>query len=204
MKMDNTEIVEKIKRIQSDNECILVGIDGRGGAGKSTLANQLKSNLLNCQIIQMDDFYLPSDRRKNGDDFNFDWRRLEKEVLNPFSEKKEAKYQRYDWGKDTLAEWHNVQRGGVIIIEGCYSLRKELATYYDLKIWIEINKVVALKRGLKRDIEKEKPVDVKQKIYKWENDYQPLEDEYINTHNPKSYADIVIDVNNTDPVLTYL
>lgn len=190
--MDINQVLEKIKEIKPKHKTMIVGVDGRGGAGKSTLANKLKNNLENCQIIQMDDFYLSSEKRKNGADFNFDWKRLESEVLIPLESDGSTKYQRYDWNKDALAEWHNILNRGIIIIEGCYSIRKELAKYYDLTIWMEIDKEKAIERGIKRDIENEKPIDVEQKINRWKNDYQPLEDKYIKEHNPESYADVVI------------
>lgn len=192
--MDINQVLERIKEIKPKHKTILIGIDGRGGAGKSTLVNQLKDGLDNCQIIQMDDFYFPSDNRKRDDDFNFDWKRLEEEVLIPLSSNRQAKYQRYDWKKDVLAEWHEIPIGGIVIIEGCYSIRKELIKYYDLTIWLDTSKDEAIERGIKRDIKNERPVDIERKINQWKNDFQPLEDKYIIKQNPGNYADVVINL----------
>ncbi len=190
--MEIDELLNKIKEVKPKHNTILIGIDGRGGAGKSTLANKLKEGLEKCQIIQMDDFYLPSGKRTRAEDYNFDWKRLEVEVLLPLTSEATSKYQIYDWGKDELGEWQDVQTGGIVIIEGCYSIRFELLKYYDLTIWIEIDRDKAIERGIKRDIDNEKPADIEVKIEQWKNDFQPLEDRYINEHNPKSYADMII------------
>lgn len=42
---------------------LLVGIDGCGGAGKSTLAMRLAALDPNISVVHIDDFYLPSAQR---------------------------------------------------------------------------------------------------------------------------------------------
>ncbi|MBP7837379.1 hypothetical protein KA021_01615, partial [Candidatus Saccharibacteria bacterium] len=41
----------------------LIGIDGCGGAGKSTVANLLFQELHNAQLVHIDDFYKTKDQR---------------------------------------------------------------------------------------------------------------------------------------------
>ena len=59
---------------------MLVGIDGRGGAGKSTYARELAAQLGDSVVIEFDDFYRPSATRLPPGDpdigGNFEWRRL--------------------------------------------------------------------------------------------------------------------------------
>ena len=57
----------------------------------------------------------------------FDWKRLLKEVLNPISNGLEGRYKRYDWEKDSLVGSHIVSASGIVIIEGVYATRQELA-----------------------------------------------------------------------------
>lgn len=68
--MKEIEIKELVKEIVGDKlkkESIIIGIDGCGGAGKSTLAEKLRiqlEGLVEVSIIHMDDFYLPSFQRE--------------------------------------------------------------------------------------------------------------------------------------------
>lgn len=105
----------------------------------------------------MDDFYLPSsqiikthpENKPVGADF--DWKRVLNQVLEAISQNKEGHYQRYDWENDDLAEWHTVPTGGIVIIEGVYSIRKELAKKYDFTICVDCPRELRLLRGLERD-----------------------------------------------------
>ena len=169
----------------------LIGIDGCGGAGKSSLAKRIERECPQAEVIHMDDFYLPSSQRfplipkHSPIGCNYDWRRLEMQVLKPLSDGAGARYQRYDWETDQLAEWHNVQEGGPIIIEGTYSIRKELSVYYDYTIWVECPRWLRLERGLDRDGETARPM--------WEENWMVFEDLYIEEHQPMERAGLVVD-----------
>ena len=55
--------VEKIKNLVVDkNAPFVISIDGPCAGGKSTLASKLQEEL-NCNVVHMDDFYLPFDKR---------------------------------------------------------------------------------------------------------------------------------------------
>ena len=60
------EIVENIKtlRIKAENKTLIVAIDGRCGAGKTTLAGRLEEEL-GCAAFHMDDFF-PASGAENG------------------------------------------------------------------------------------------------------------------------------------------
>ncbi|MEO0407048.1 MAG: P-loop NTPase, partial [Cyanobacteria bacterium P01_A01_bin.135] len=66
-----SEIVQQILSLESSYSTTLVAIDGKGGAGKSTLANILASQLettgRRVDIVHFDDFYLPSSLRMKGE-----------------------------------------------------------------------------------------------------------------------------------------
>jgi len=104
-----TQIVERI--LAFAKPVSLVAIDGRGGAGKSTLAEQLRAQLPDATVVHTDDFYHVMDPAvraalslEEAYQQNYDWQRLERQVLGPISQGKPAHYQRYDWGLNELAE----------------------------------------------------------------------------------------------------
>ncbi len=146
------ELKRRVGAIDAGRRTLLVGIDGQGGSGKSTLAKDLASLLPDATVVEFDDFYRPArerQRKTRGDEIggDFDWRRLRDQVLEPLAAGKTARYQRYDWGDDQLAEWHAISPGGVVLVEGNYTTRPELRTYYDLTIWVDAPADVRLGRG---------------------------------------------------------
>lgn len=171
---------------------MLVAIDGRGGSGKSTFARRLESAADEVTVIEFDDFYLPSPLREArieaGDTEiggNFDWRRLRDQVLAPLGRDEPASYQRYDWPSDELAEWHSVPVGGIVLVEGNYSTRRELYEVYDFTIWIDAPHDVRLERGIRRGGE-----DTRER---WLTEWMPEEDRYIAAEDPVSRVDLVLD-----------
>lgn len=184
------QLVGSFSSIPKKQKTLLIGIDGCGGSGKSTLANQLKKECSDVTIVHMDDFYLPSSQLINSHPkekaigADFDWVRMLKEVIEPISRNKEGCYQRYDWEKDDLTEWHTVPVGGIVVIEGVYSLRNELVDKYDYTIWVDCPRDVRLSRGLERDGEDARDT--------WENNWMISEDLYVKEHNPLSKADLVV------------
>ncbi|MEO4054838.1 AAA family ATPase [Solibacillus sp. CAU 1738] len=185
------QLVDSIHEVSKKQSTLLIGIDGCGGSGKSTFAGKIKEEISNVTIVHKDDFYLPSSQIINTHPTNkpigadYDWKRLLNQVLEPISQEKEGYYQRYDWETDSLAEWHTVPVGGIVIIEGVYSIRKELVDKYDFKIWVDCPRETRLSRGLDRDGEEAREM--------WENNWMISEDIYVEKHKPYESADIVAD-----------
>lgn len=183
------QVVSLIDLIPKKQSTLIVGVDGCGGSGKSTLANRLKDKFSNVTIVHMDDFYLPSSQiikstpEKKSIGADFDWKRVLNQVLEPISQNLEGRYQRYDWEKDKLTEWHTVPIGGIVIVEGVYSIREELANKYDYTVWVECPRETRLSRGLERD--------GKEALEMWENNWMISEDIYVKEHKPHERADII-------------
>ncbi len=167
--------MSRFSEIPRKNLTLLVGIDGCGGSGKSTFANKIKKNLPNSEIVRMDDFY---------DGEQIDWLRVKRQVLGPLSRNQYAEYQVYDWHRSKLAGWKQVNVGKIVIIEGIFSLKKELSEFYDFKIWIDCPRELRFQRGIERDGEAMKE--------KWLNDWMPSEDMYVDNENPDKFADLVL------------
>ncbi|TPV42305.1 uridine kinase family protein [Bacillus dicomae] len=194
--MDLDLILKWAQEKCTEQSLLIIGIDGCGGAGKSTLVNKIKSNFSTVTIVHMDDFYLPSTKIVNENPTNksigadFDWKRLLQEVLDPISNGVEGCYKRYDWETDSLVESLIVPANGIVIIEGVYATRQELAEVYDLKIWVNCTRETRIKRGIARDGKAARDM--------WENNWMIAEDMYVESHKPHEFADFIIDSTNNE------
>lgn len=167
----------------------LIAIDGPGGSGKSTLARMLATDDgEGTVIVEMDDFHRPVPRRRRppaapGDDYALD--RLAAQVLAPLRAGEPARYQRYDWDADAMAEWRIVPATARVIVEGVYSTSLTLRGCFDLRIWIDAPYRVRLARGLARDGEPMRG--------RWVDEWMPAEEEYVRLQAPQAAADLVLD-----------
>jgi uridine kinase len=189
-----SDIVERIAAMSPGRSTIVVAVDGCGGAGKTELACALACALAEIgertDVIHFDDFFLPSALRVKGPGSDkpigadFDWERLRDQVLVPLRAGEVASYARYDWELDALGEARTVAPGCIVIVEGVYCSRRELAPLYDLRIWVDCPRHLRLRRGIERDGEASR--------VRWELDWMPAEDRYVEQHQPDEMADIVV------------
>ncbi|MGA1839236.1 MAG: uridine kinase family protein [bacterium] len=198
MKKIETKVFwKKITQLPRKQNTLLVGIDGVGGSGKSTLAMVFAKLSPDVQIVHIDDFYLPSNIQPEKQQIIgdlYDWRRLKTQVLKPLSENRPAKYQIYNWSSDRLEDWVECKPEGIILIEGVFTTSLELRNYYDFLIWVDCPRGLRLERGLNRD--------GKDARSQWENIWMPAEDRYIEQHNPKDNANVIVygqGIPNVDP-----
>jgi uridine kinase len=183
-------VMSQVRASSAERGFTRIAVDGCGGAGKSTFARKLARWAGDAQIVAMDDFYKPASRREKSLDVSlvgslFDWQRLEREVLRPRSSGVAGRYQRYDWASDKLAEWHDLAPTGLVIVEGVYTARLELAAYYSFIFWVEAPREERLRRGIARNGQASHD--------RWQNEWMPAEDEYVRTHLPQQRADVVVD-----------
>jgi uridine kinase len=188
------DIASEIRRNASHSNVYLVGIDGLGGSGKSILADKIRQQLeaahLTVVTVRNDDFYLPSASRDQlpahlkpvGGDF--DWMRLRDQVLVPLKSSQLAKYARYDWPSDRLAEEHEIQPRGIVLVEGVYSTREVLRDLFDFRIWVNCPRELRLRRGLARDGHAARS--------RWVDDWMPAEDRYYDEQRPHTFAHAVV------------
>lgn len=171
---------------------LLVGIDGGGGSDKSTLARRLEAASDDVTVVEFDDFFLPGSERQARAERgvteiggSFDWRRLREQVLAPLAQDKPARYQRYDWPGDALAERHEVPVGGIVLVEGNYSTGRELIGLYDLTLWIEAPAELRIERGVRRGGEHTRE--------RWFTEWLPEEERYVGAEDPAARVDLVLD-----------
>ena len=121
-------ILEKINQITTTKSQGIIAIDGRAGAGKTTLAKKL-SSLLDAELIHMDDFFLPMNHI-------------------PFA------YPCFDCSTMNYNKEKQIQNTGWCIVEGSYSHHPSFTRYADITIFVDIEKGLQKKRILQRNGEK--------------------------------------------------
>ncbi|MFZ1020026.1 MAG: P-loop NTPase fold protein [Minisyncoccia bacterium] len=183
------ELAVKIEKLKPKHTQLVIGIDGDGGAGKTTFANKL-AYLLDAEIIYLDDLYKSKkDRMNENQDSNinidYDWKRIKKEIFTPIRESSKINYHYYDWNLDKITHIVNVPEGKNIIIEGSYSLQPKFFKDYDFSIYIETPKELRLKRAMIRDGEYMRS--------HWEKVWLPAYKRYKDTHKVHENVDLLID-----------
>ena len=141
---------------------LVVAIDGPSCAGKSILATALRLRT-SATLIEGDDFYgtdLPSRTAMEREAMSdaevaaavIDWRRLRDQALSPLAAGRPARFQPYDWSADdgSLAAERVLRPADLIIVEGVYSARPELADLVDLAIHLDVDPELRIRRYAER------------------------------------------------------
>lgn len=167
-----------------NNSFYLVAIDGRGGSGKTTFLEYIKTILPGFIFLNGDDYFEPANDGIAWGQFNDD--RFKKEVINELREaRKEFMYRPFDWHNEPhISEREIVVNQGLVLERG-YSFNFELK--WDLKIWVETPREVCFARGVSRD-----HMERGKEVVAWQA-WQAKEDEYIEQFQPRDLADIIID-----------
>jgi uridine kinase len=146
------EIATAIRQSRAKSRPVLIGIEGYGGSGKTTVAQRLAEALGDACVVSIDDFIVKEKLTvASWDDGAFDLARLEEQVLLPASQGQPVSYQRLQWETNTLSEAIAVPDVDYLIIEGISSYHPSIEHYYDYKIWVESPREVAQQRGHTRD-----------------------------------------------------
>lgn len=167
----------------------IFAVEGGSASGKSTLAETL-SEIYDCTVFHMDDFFLqPHQRTKERFDQvggNIDWERFEKEVLQPLSRKKTVNYQKFDCSTMQLQKPIEIMPKELVIVEGAYSMRQELAKYYDFSAFLDITSNAQKERIIKRN-----STQMAQRFF---NEWIPMEETYFSKMKIKEKCDICIKI----------
>lgn len=158
-------------------QTLFVGVDGQGGAGKSTLAAAIAAAVPGAVVVSVDDFAGPLVPE-------WDWPRLREQVLDPLLAGQPGRYQRWEWNRDEPAEWRDVPAGRLVVIEGVSATRSELAAPWALQIWVDAPRSVRLQRAVERDGAAMLP--------HWLDVWMPSEEAYIDREHPQARVDLIV------------
>ena len=165
---------------------IVISIDGNAASGKTTLANNL-ANLLNAEIVNCDDFFLPeelkTDSRLNEPGGNIHYERLKEEVIDNLKKSKVISYNAFDCQTKTLKNRFLMNKK-VVIVEGAYSCHTYFENYSDFKIFLKTDPKMQSERILKRNGEN--------MLKRFTEEWIPLENKYFKEFKIEEKADFVI------------
>lgn len=190
------QLAQQIIKLPSKHHQKLIAIDGGGGSGKTTFSEILQKEIAGSFIIEIDDFYKPSQLRvpvapTEIINPNMDWDRFKKLVLEAVANSQPISYQLYDKSAGTLSgEVISVPPDATIILEGVWALQEAFVNFYDYRIWLEAPAVTRLQRGLLRDGEGMRQV--------WEKEWIPIDENYRETQKPQLQADCIVDSDSSD------
>lgn len=197
-------LLNKLKNEDITKKVFVIGIDGLGGAGKSTLVNLIKLQLQDenyySHVLHIDDFIHPKQIRYDTSKeewycyYILQWRLdyIVNEILSPIKNGSiiDKQIELYDRENDRyIIQQIFIPRGHILMLEGIFLQRKELKDFLDFIVYLDVPKEVRLNRVLARDGYMGGLEDIKTK---YEKRYFPAEEKYILEYSPIENADFVI------------
>ena len=164
---------------------VLVAIDGRCAAGKTTLARELGLRL-SCPVIHMDHFFLRPEQRTRerlatpGE--NVDHERFLDEVLLPIRRGEAAVYRPFDCHTMGFVDPIRVESSEIAVIEGSYSCHSALFEYYDLRVFLTLSPEEQRKRIEERN--------GKEALESFVERWIPLEERYFSAFDIECRCDL--------------
>lgn len=168
----------------------MIGIDGLGASGKTTIAEGIQKLHPESSVIHTDEFYKSKDQRTSGlvnqstISPDFDWDRFEQQVIKPVQKNLLVKYERYDWRADRWDGWIEVPATHWIVIVGVYALQSRFFQAYDYTIWMEVSREERIKRMTERE-----GATVAEE---WQQKWLPREEHYFEIERPDKRASVIL------------
>ncbi|WP_339250896.1 kinase [Sporosarcina sp. FSL W8-0480] len=186
------------------NRPLLVGIDGLSGAGKTTFVKEIKQELkgFNCEvkIFHLDEHIVERNKRYHtGYEEWYEYYYLQWDIgeiinrlLMPLHNSNHLDLSFYDKSDDSISHRQiEVFTNSIILIEGVFLQRKEWKSLFDYVIYINCPFELRKERVLGRD---SYIGDYHDRFKKYTDRYWPAEKHYLDTINPISIADLVINI----------
>lgn len=195
----------------------IIGITGGSASGKTLFLNQLMAQFAQDDIclLSQDNYYRPKDQQtkdQNGIE-NFDLpgaiddaafaADIQKLRAGEIVSREEYTFN----NSEKIPAMLHFHPRKILVVEGIFVFHfPEVANLLDLKIFIDAQDKIKLKRRIKRDNE-ERGYDLQDVMYRWKYHVKPTYEEFIRPH--KRTCDIVIPNNHhfekgLDVVVSYL
>lgn len=160
----------------------LVVIDGRSGAGKTSLAERLAACWpfgAAAQLVALDTVYPGWDGMAAGIETAL------RDIVIPFSRGATARWRLWDWVASAPGGEATAMPDRGLIIEGCGVLTPQIAECAHVRVWVHSPDAARKTRALHRDGDTFRP--------HWDR-WAAQEEDHIARHNPRQLADVVVRV----------
>lgn len=186
--IDNKYLTEEMKYVQISHflsniqKPTIISLEGKCGAGKTTLTEKIKKDFP-ITIINVDDFFLPQERKTKSRlaeiGGNIDYERIYR-LLEDLSKSKDVTYFRYNC-TSKIYEKVILKAKDIIILEGVYSYHPHFRKFMDKLIYLDITDDSQIKR-----------LKLRTNFLRFVSEWIPLENKYFENENIKFHADLII------------
>lgn len=174
---------KKLEEYIQNNENKIIAIDGPSGSGKSTLSKYLEDTY-DCMVFHTDDYFLSKEQktesRLNEAGGNLDYERLEKEIFLHLDDQEITSHY-FNCMTNQLEIREPREKKSIIVVEGVYSLHPRFQKYYDLKVFLDLDKEKQFQRIEERS--------GKVMLKRFQEEWIPLEDFYFEQFRIRDISD---------------
>lgn len=200
-------LVDQMGRLPAHRP-LRVGIDGRSGAGKTTLADSLADRLealgRACLRASLDEFHPPGhqQREKSGAltpaeylRSGYDYAKICELLLDPFGPRGSRRCRLDYWNshhdEPFPEDWLDVTSDAILLVDGVFLHAPALREQWDFTVWLDVDWQSALLRAARRDGTRGGPEELVREAYK--TGWIPRQLWYEQSVNPRERVDVIID-----------
>jgi uridine kinase len=187
-----------------------VAIDGLTAAGKTSFGHELARGLAQrgrpTLRASLDDFKRPWSEAHRYDRVSgagyyrnaFDYEAVRRLLLDPSDPRADGLVALCSIDPltqvDHSATTTTMPPNGVLIVDGVFACRPEIDSAWDLRVWVEVDADLSVRRGVTRDTEAEGGAEEAAALHRYR--YLASELVYIDDVDPRSFVEFIVD--NTD------
>lgn len=184
-------VLQAIAKLTDRDDPILAAIDGRCGSGKTSLG-ELIAQALPCNLLHIDDFYLPQELRAEnwqsipGGNMNFPY--ILHTIVEPANAGNPIVYRPYVCKKGCFDQEVTLPPRHLTVLEGSYCQHPFLREHYDLRIFLTCDPQTQERRLRSRE--------GGEHFQAFRDTWIPLEERYIREFQVERAAHMVVDTSN--------
>lgn len=187
-----------------------IALDGLTAAGKTTVGHEIARGVARrgrpAFRASLDDFKRPWSEahlydRVSGEGYYrnaFDCDTARRLLLDPSDPTADGRVALCSIDPLTQVDQSEVKTAmstsGVLVVDGVFACRPEFNAYWDLRIWVEIDAELSVRRGTERDAAMEGSAGAAERLHR--DRYLASEMLYIDEVDPRSFVEVIVD--NTD------